>query len=378
MAGVKYIGPVFDGSGYAEAARNYVLSIHKKGYPVQLSPISFEKTRPDLGPGGEILIGLVNNHIDYDKVIVHSTPDLWDRWVRNERGKHIIGYTVWETSKLHPKWVESCNASANEVWVPCDWNRGVFKDSGVEVPLYKVPHAIDVPDLVRVPDFNLDSIDSNHFVFYSIFQWQERKNPYGLLSAYTAAFTGVDDVVLVLKTYRQDHAGDKESIRHLILEFRKFMNLSHYPKMFLVVENMSSENMLSLHKRGDAFLLLQRSEGWGLPHFEAASCGNPIITPGYGGQTEFLKEDNSYLLDYTLTPVGGMNWSPYYRGDQYWCEPDMKQAIETMRHVYNNREESREKGARAKQYIMDNFTWDKVGDRVVGRLQQIDQGDTNA
>ena len=373
MPGVKYIAPVFDGSGYAEASRNYVLAIHAKGYPITLAPITFEKTRPDLGEKGEILQSLIKNDIDYDKIIVHSTPDLWHHWTKYENNKYIIGYTVWETSKLHPTWTKACN-EVGEVWVPCDWNMELFKESGVTTPMYKVPHAIDLPDLDAIPDFNVESLSKDLFVFYSVFQWQERKNPYGLLSAFTAAFTGVEDVVLVLKTYRHDHAADSEQIKNLILDFRKYMNLSHFPKLYLIVENMSQARLLGLHKYGDCFVLMQRSEGWGLPHFEAAACGNPVVTPGYGGQNEFLKEDNSYLVDYTLCPVGGMPWSPYYTGDQFWCEPDMKQAIETLRHVYNNRKEAKEKGVKARQFIGENFTWDKIGDKIVSRLEDIDKG----
>lgn len=373
MAGVKYIGPVFDGSGYAEAARNYVLSIHRQGYPVTLAPISFERTRPELGKDGDTLRELINARIDYDKVIVHSTPDLWENFTRFEKNKYIIGYTVWESSKIHPHWAQACN-KANEVWLPCDWNLEVFKSSGVNVPLYKVPHAIDIPDLDNLPTFNLNGIDDNAYVFYSIFQWQERKNPYALLSAYCSAFSGVEDVVLVIKTYLADHSGDKEQIRKLIVDYKNFINLPNFPKMFLVVENMSRENILALHKRGDCFILLQRAEGWGLPHFEAASCGNPVITPAYGGQTEFLKPDNSYLTNYTLTPVCGMNrFSPYYRGDQYWCEPDLENTINLMRHVYNNRDEARAKGAKAREYVSDNFTWDRIGKMIVSRLMDLDQ-----
>jgi len=374
MPGVKYIGPIFDGSGYAEAARNYVLSIHRQGYPVKLAPISFEKTRPDLGEDGRILASLVNNNIEYDKVIVHCTPDLWAQATRHEKGKYIIGYTVWETSKIPEVWAKACNDTANEVWVPCDWNMDVFKDSGVEVPLYKVPHAIDIPDMEATPDFVLNQIPEDTFMFYSIFQWQERKNPYGLLSAYTAAFSGVEDVVLVLKTYRADMSADKQHIADLIRDFKRFINLPHYPKIYLVVENMSKEGITALHKRGDCFTLLQRSEGWGLPHFEAAAAGKPVITPGYGGQVDFLKEDNSYLTNYTLCPVGGMTWSPYYTGDQLWCEPDIKDAMDKMRHVYDNREEAKQKGAKAREFVTKNFSWDIVGDLIVNRLHEIDQG----
>lgn len=372
MPGVKYIGPVFDASGYSEAARNYVLSIHQKGYPITLAPITFEKTRPDLGRDGEILRSLVDNRVDYDKIIVHSTPDLWQNWTKFENNKYIIGYTVWETSKLHPIWTTACN-NVNEVWTPSDWNMQVFKDSEVTVPLYKIPHAINIPDMKKLDNFNLDGIPENTFIFYSIFQWQERKNPYGLLSAYFTAFTGVDDVILIIKTYVNDHSGDKEEIKRLIMEFRKYLNLDNFPKLFLIVENLSKKDILGLHNTGDCFVLLQRSEGWGLVHFEAAVCGNPVITSSYGGQVDFLKENNSYLIDYQLTPVGGMGWSPYYKADQYWSEPNMKQAIETMRYVYDHRDEAKIKGTRARDYIIQNFSWDKIGDIIVDRLQTIDK-----
>lgn len=372
MSGVKYIGPVLDGSGYAEAARNYVLSIHKKGYPITLSPISFENTRPDLGKDGELLRSLVDKQIDYDKIIVHSTPDLWANYTGFERSKYIIGYTVWETSKIHPSWTMACNR-VDEVWLPCEWNMEVFRNSGVNVPLYKIPHAINTSDLSDVPDFRVEGIASNDYVFYSIYQWQERKNPYALLAAYNAAFTGVDDVVLVIKTYLHSHAGDRDAIVGLVRDFRKYMTLDHFPKIYVVVENMSHDGIMGLHKRGDCFVLLQRSEGWGLPHFEAASMGNPVITPSYGGQSDFLTVDNSYPVGYTLTPVSGMPWSPYYRGDQLWCEPDLEHAIEQMRYVYNNRDEAKDKGLHAREDIKNNFTCDVVGSMVVDRLTEIDR-----
>ena len=376
MAGVKYIGPLFDGSGYSEAARNYVLSIHKQGYPITVSPITFEQTRPDLGADGQVLHSLVNKKIDYDKVIVHSTPNLWHHFTRYDVNKYIIGYTVWETSKLHPVWVNACSR-ANEVWVPCDWNIEVFRDSGVNRPLFKVPHAIEVVDQNSLPNLSWEGISDNDFVFYSIFQWQERKNPYALLAAYNVAFSGVDDVVLVLKTYRRDHASteEKEHIRQSIIKYRNDFALPHFPKIVLVVANMSRQEILGLHKRGDAFVLLQRAEGWGLPHFEAAMCGKPVITTDYGGQTEFLKPEHSYLVDSHLTPVVGMtSFSDTYLSTQYWAEPNVKTAIDSMRHVYENRGEARVRGEKARQYISDNFTWDVVGDIIVKRLQQLDQG----
>jgi len=39
--------------------------------------------------------------------------------------------------------------------------------------------------------------------------------------------------------------------------------------------------------------------------FTAGARGNPILVTGFGGTTEYAKEDNSYLVDYQLTPVFG-------------------------------------------------------------------------
>ena len=372
MSGVKYIGPVFDASGYAEAARNYVLSIHEQGYPITLEPISFEEARPDLGEEKEILDQLAASDIEYDKVILHSTPDTWVFYGQHELDKYRIGYTVWETNKLHPIWRSSCSR-VDEVWVPSNWNKEVFESSAVGVPMLVVPHTITVPDLAApLPPLPI-SIPDSAFVFYSILQWQERKNPKGLISAYLAAFSGVEDVVLVLKTYLENHETDESRIRERIEAARARLDLEHYPEIVPLVANLSSLEILSLHQRGDCFVLLQRAEGWGLPHFEATASGNPVITPAFGGQTDFVTEDTGYLVDYTLRPVSNMQWSPFYVGTQHWCEPDLEHAIQQMKRVFSERDEARKKGAQGRQLVIDRFTRQRIGKLIVERLEAIDQ-----
>lgn len=76
MKGVKYIGAVWDRSGYAEACRNYILSIHKAGIPITVQAISFENNPPPL-ENLELSMQLQNlcaRDIDYDIVIIHTTP----------------------------------------------------------------------------------------------------------------------------------------------------------------------------------------------------------------------------------------------------------------------------------------------------------------
>ena len=103
---------------------------------------------------------------------------------------------------------------------------------------------------------------------------------------------------------------------------------------------LSEDEMKGLHARGDCYVSLDRGEGFGLNPFAAGACGNPIIVSGWGGSLEYAKEDNSYLIKCLETPVSGMPWSPWYRGDQLWAEPNIKHASELMKHVYDNQEEA--------------------------------------
>ena len=373
MVGVKYIGPVGDFSGYGEASRNYILSLNAKGVPITVTPRNFDPSPPPIADKEkkEELERLIDKNIPYDIVIIHLTPDLYPRYI--ERGKYNIGFAAWETSRIHPKWVQSISA-VDEMWVPCDCNVDALVDSGVSVPVHKVPHGIDPLMFAgaEAHKFTIKDLSDSTFVFYSIFQWINRKNPEGLLRAYFNAFDDTDDVALVLKTYRAGVSRDKEFVRNQILEIKKDMNIGRYPRVILIGDILSRSQLQGIHLRGDSCVGLHRGEGWGLPLFEAGLAGNPVIATGYGGNVEFMKPDNSYLVDYGMTFVSGMaSFNPWYLGNQQWAEPNQVHASELMSHVFNNREEGTEKGRLLKEYICNNFSWDKVASVMVDRLSNI-------
>jgi glycosyltransferase involved in cell wall biosynthesis len=388
VKGVKYIGPVFDQSGYAEAARNYVLALHALGVPITVEAVRHSEGQPDLGPEGELLASLVDRPLDYDRIVVHATPDTWVHRLRDEPpGIPIVGSTVWETSALHPIWTAACNR-VDEVWVPSRWNAEVFRASAVTTPVAVVPHCIEPPDLAAIAPLAIDGVSDDTFVFYSVFHWTERKNPEGLLAAYLAAMTGVRDVALVVKTHferprwvrgagGEEPPGaapgpdDAERAQLEIAAFKRKMNLPHYPRIVALTGTLDRERLQALHRRGDAFVLLQRAEGWGLPHFEAAAMGKPVVTTGFGGPNEFLAADGAYLVGHTLRPVWGMEWSFFYGANQRWAEPDLDQAIDLMRRVYADRREAAERGARARERIARHFTRAAVGPHMVDRLEAL-------
>jgi glycosyltransferase involved in cell wall biosynthesis len=372
IKGIKYINPIFDGSGYSQAGRQYVLALHKLGIPITISPISFELAKPNLGEDEKILRSLVNKKIDYNVVLCHTTPEFWEKF--KEPGKIFIGYTIWETSKLHPSWSKYINDTADLCMVGCDWNVGVFKDSGVSIPVVNVPHIMDVNEFKNITPYNINGIDTSAYVYYFIGQWTERKNVLSLIKTYWRTFRHEENVALVMKTYRNDYSdSEKDAVRTTMKRLKSVCAMEGYtyPPVYLILDMLSDMEIKGLHARGNCYISLDRGEGFGLSTATAGAAGNPVIATGFGGATEYLKKDNSYLVDYVETCCHGMPWSRWYSLDQYWAFPNEKHASELMRYVYENQTDAKNTGLNLQSDIDKNLNWKVIGQKIIDNIRSL-------
>lgn len=370
ITGIKYTSPMLDNSGYAQASRGNIMALHKLGVPLTLNPISFEGIRPDLGETGRVIESMVNKDINYNINIIHTTPEFWEK--HKQPGKINIGYTIWETTLLHPKWKDYINDNVDAVMVGCEWNVEVFRNSGVTVPIFVVPHGISTKAFDNIEPFEVQGVDEDAYIFYSVFQWTERKHPLSMIKGYWHAFQNNENVALVLKTYRSDYSdGEKEAIRTTLKRLKKVTPMDNYPPIYLIPHMLTDDEILGLHAKGDCYVSMDRGEGFGLSPFTAGACGNPIIVTGFGGSTEYAKPSNSYLIDYVLTPVFGMPWSPWYRGDQLWAEPDVKHGADIMKYVFEHQDEAVQRGQIMKEDIRKNFSWEIIGQKIINSIKEL-------
>jgi len=377
VKGIKYIGPVFDHSGYGEASRNYVLALSRAGVPVTVQPHCFERNPPPVGSPAdrEVLNSLVNNSVDFDVVIIHLTPDLAPAYAHQYPDKHVISYTVWETSKLHPRWAAACN-HVNEVWVPCDWNVEAFKNSGVTVPVHKIHHGIDTKMYDELPKSeSAINLEPDTYTFFSVMQWNYRKNPEGLLRSYFNAFTPDEKVRLVLKAYiggGQPPNKEAQLIKDVVARIKSDMQLTSFPRVSLITDTLPSDKLRSLYRDTDAYVSLSHGEGFGLTMFEAGLAGKPVIATGKGGNMEYMNHENSYPVPAMWDYVYGMSgFNQWYLGDQQWARPDLVEASKLMRYVFENREEAAKKGKVLSDHIKAEFSWDKVAKQMINRLKEL-------
>jgi len=119
----------------------------------------------------------------------------------------------------------------------------------------------------------------------------------------------------------------------------------------------------------DCYVSLHRSEGLGLTMSESMSLGTPVIATAYSGNLDFMDDSNSWLVPWTRVPVG--NGAEGYDPRATWAEPNLDDAARIMRHVWENQDEARAKGAAARETILKEHSQAVSGAIMRDRLVQI-------
>jgi glycosyltransferase involved in cell wall biosynthesis len=102
-------------------------------------------------------------------------------------------------------------------------------------------------------------------------------------------------------------------------------------------------------------------------------AGKPVIATDYSGSKDFLSEKTGYPVSYQLTPVFNMPWEAYV-STAHWADINIMDLKEKMRYVFQNRQEAKIKGIRAQRFIDENLSWEKIGNQMKQRLEEIYAG----
>ncbi|HEU0299053.1 MAG TPA: glycosyltransferase family 9 protein, partial [Longimicrobium sp.] len=191
---LAYHGYVSDQSGYGHTARAYVHALHRAG--IQVSVVDLARRRH--APPDPLVASLMGSGADADVHLFHGIPPQWARLAFPRR--NALGMTVWETDAMPSQWRNPLN-QVQDVWLPCAFNVETFARE-LETPVFRLPHPVFPPhangDTPEARSFL--EVEDDQFVFYAIFEWQDRKGPHETIDAYLSAFTAADRAVLLLKT----------------------------------------------------------------------------------------------------------------------------------------------------------------------------------
>jgi glycosyltransferase involved in cell wall biosynthesis len=358
LPGVNVVGYLRAELGVGEAARRLIAGLEAGAIPH--SSIAYGRTvsRQEHPFRSE------TNVPAYDTNVVCVNADEFANF-RSElpdlfAARYTIGLWFWEVNRF-PRELHGAFRLVDEVWVASEYVRDAIVAATTK-PVRVVPLPVEAPTrpLLTRADLHLPE----EFVFLFSFDFlsiPERKNPFGLLDAFTTAFAPGEGPTLVVKTIN----GDREPE---VLE-RLQRRAARRSDVRIVDGYVSSAVRDGLMALCDCYVSLHRSEGYGLTMAEAMAAAKPVIATGFSGNMTFMDERNSLLVPYRITTIPG-GCGPYPAGAE-WAEPDLDAAATLMRRVYENQDWARRLGRQARESILASHGHHRTADFVATRLDEI-------
>lgn len=271
-----------------------------------------------------------------------------------------IGYWAWELEVIPQEWVRAIRYM-NAIVTPSTFTTEVIRRYA-KYPVLTATH----PVTTTAPEQNTRQslgIPETAFLVANIFSFgsaMERKNPLGLIAAFSSAFSDTQDAYLVLKANTGNDSSEKRALLAAIAQ---------HPNIRLVDQHWSRAQVLGLIHNSDLYASLHRSEGFGLTIAEAMLLGTPAMVTAWSGNMDFCTSDNSFLIDYQAIPVNSSH--PEFSGlaKATWADADILQAAQTLREIYSNRDGLKEKRQRCASDMQASIAANKY-EKVLLELRQ--------
>ena len=339
--GVNVVGLLERELGLGEAARHLVAALDAAHVPVM--PIEARSVRSPARPsaaGSALEVDdavfdislLCLNGPTIDDFVHEAGPEFFSR-------RFTAAVWFWEVGVPPASWFEHAHL-LDEIWVTTEFMAESLRPAA-PVPVVVVPQPVDVRPAAPF-DWSTYGIGAGTFVFLFVFDFNsdlKRKNPEGLMVAYSKAFPDDGATALVLKSMNvHTHSVQHERLR---------LAASRRTDIHFIDEQLEPADRDSLIASCGCYVSLHRSEGFGLTLAEAMLHGRPVVASRHGGNLDFMTDANSLLVDVLPTKVGP---DSVYPSDGSWAEPDLDDAARCMRAVVSDPASAR---ARAEIAIAD-------------------------
>jgi len=383
-------GPILTASGYGEHARMVYRALKSEPdiFDIFIHPLPWGQTswlwednqeRRDI----DELINKTQLYIQqngqFDIAVLVTIPNEWERVA-----PITIGVTAGiETSKVSAQWLLKANQVVDKIIVPSEFSAEIFKKTtykaqdqfGKEVQL-KLEKPIEVSGYPvkkfdSLPNLNLN-LDYD-FNFLCVAQAGPRKNLEKTIDYFYKTFKD-KKVGLVLKISKANNC-TRDKI--FCMDMLKVLQ-NQYPdalcKIYLLHGFMTDAEMHALYvePKIKCLLSLTHGEGFGLPLFEAAYSGLPIISPDFlfieenGKKKAFFAKVEFDLKTIQQEAV----WEGLLEKDSMWAYPKEFSACAKMMEVYKDHGRFKGQAKKLKEYLINNEkdVNKRMRDLILGRV----------
>ena len=208
---------------------------------------------------------------------------------------------------------------------------------------------------------------------------EDRKNVAQLIRTFLDTFKGPGrkKPALVLKTHMVNHSiFDKKAIIKNIenIKQREEFKGKTLPNIYMLHGEMTDKemNLLNNDSKIKAFVSFTKGEGFGRPLMEAAITGKPVIATNWSGHVDFIKPDYNILIGGDLKKVHSSAANEWLLKDSEWFDLDINIASRAMKDVFKNYKKYLKSSRKQTQYLKDNFSLDKMTEKLANFLPKID------
>jgi glycosyltransferase involved in cell wall biosynthesis len=237
----------------------------------------------------------------------------------NGRFNHV-GFWAWELEDF-PRIYKSAANLLDQIWTISEFaSLSISKSVEIPVRSVKVPVPIPTrPTSLQRGDFGLSSRDLVVTTSFDFNSDINRKNPQGSIKAYMRAFPKSGASKLFVKSINGDKFTDDFAELRELAKGRK--DIIFFDGYFNHYENHA------LLELSDIYLSMHRAEGYGLNLADSMARKTAVIACGYSGNLDFMDNQSSVLVPYSMTPVSN------YAGIKIksnWAEPDLEFAARSI------------------------------------------------
>lgn len=369
--------PILTQSGYGEHSRLVFESIKDLGLEVHLCPLKWGNTPWALNESSELYKEIKDGIIKFEQYnnMCNQTGQNphYDMHIHvgilseySKKAEYSVCVTAGiETDRVSADWLMKTHSGLDKIIVPSQHAKDGFKNTAYEIivknengqqekQILQLNEGCDIETIPypvkqhKKSNINIDF--ETNFNFLQVALLGPRKNIEQLLVWFLEEFRDDEDVGLILKTgvSRSSKMDRIKTISHFENIIDNFPNSKC--KVYLIHGNLSESeiNCLYTHPKIKAYVSTTHGEGYGLPIFEAAYNGLPIIATNWSGHLDFLsaeiKENNKLKekklfakVDFDLKSIPtNCIWDKVLVEGSQWAIPKSSSFKSQIRKVYKN------------------------------------------
>ncbi|CAB4196509.1 RfaG Glycosyltransferase [uncultured Caudovirales phage] len=332
-----------------------------------------EDLRPNLK--GYIEENYPITHINYDELITNKLEKSYDMQLSYTALKNFEHYFIrgnknrfgiwnYETTIL-PKAFAKYYKYVDKVLPSSNFSKKIFTDNGMpEDHQAMIPHGIHLDRFSNLGKYPLKT-KKKYKILCNIAQPHLRKNIPGMLDSFGKAFSKEDDVCLVLKISKKSANNSNASFD---VNFNKIYN--DWNKKFknhgeVEIIDTFITDIETIYNACDIVFTMANTECFWMPGLEGFAANKIVVAPRYGGQLDYMNDNNSILIDGKI--IRADNRMQYWEPSPYAAcfEPDINQCALKLKDVISNYDDYMNKFSPNMKELLPNYTWRSVAERIL-------------